>query len=620
MGGIAGMVRMGGGDPLDPEILLRMRETLRHRGPDDAGIWFSRDGRVGLAHRRLSILDLSEAGKQPMDDGAGQTWVTYNGEIYNFIELRAELERRGLRFSSETDTEVLLAAYREWKESCLDRLNGMFAFALFDERSKQLFLARDRAGKKPFYYAFAGDRFIFASELNTLLRDPAVSREIDLRALNFFLAYGFVPGDLSIFRGIRKLPPAHAMTLELASGRLRRWRYWWLPVPRWERNDKEDLLAELESLLEDAVRIRLRSDVPLGVLLSGGLDSSLVVALTSRVSSRPVETFTIRFKETEQKEQDYANTVARRFGTSHHELVIQSDVLEILPELMKQFDEPLADPSLIPTYYVCRETRKSVTVALSGEGGKQLFGGYLRYGLTHRDARIIESFPAHLRRWAATASCFFPRGSRPREYILRLQHDTVTNFVARTLLFDHDARSNLLQRDVLNELGEDLLEPEMHLRSWFKISSQDFVNRMTATDFHVYLPDDILVKVDRASMFVSLEVRAPLLDYRVAEFSFSRVPGSLNVNREERFLLQRLGSRLLPPASSLSRKAGCGIPLRAWLGRNAGGLMEMIPTALPGLFNHRYMEKVVRSGGRGLSSRDCRIFALLVFEYWRQAH
>jgi asparagine synthase (glutamine-hydrolysing) len=598
-----------------------MREALYHRGPDDAGIWLNQNGRVGLAHRRLAILDLSEAGRQPMHDEVGGTWITYNGEIYNFLELRAQLEQRGHVFFSGTDTEVLLAAYREWKEHCLEHLNGMFAFALFDAPAGQLFLARDRVGKKPLYYAWSGSRFLFASEPKALLQDPAISRDIDLRALNFYLAYGFIPDDLSIFRNIRKLPPAHAMTVELATGRICRWCYWHLPSSVPEPGNEEDLLAELECLLEDAVRLRMRSDVPLGVFLSGGLDSSLIVALVSRMASQPVETFTIGFDETEQDERSYANIVARHFGTRHHALVIRPDVLQILPELVQHVDEPFADPSLLPTYYVCRETRKSVTVALSGDGGDDLFGGYRRYVAIDRDARIIARLPAFLRRWGATASHGLPRGSKVREYIQRLQHDAATAFATWSLLFNVETRRRLFRRDILNELGELLYEPEARLQTLFNQTAEhDVVNRMIATDFHGYLPDDILVKVDRASMSVSLEVRAPLLDYRVVEFAFSRTPGALKVHRAGKILLRKLGRRLLPPALSLNRKAGFGIPLRAWLGRDAGGLMDGVPAALAGLFNRNATEEVIRSAGSGLASRDRRVFALLVFDLWRQAY
>ena len=621
MCGIVGIVRVGNGDAIDRERLLRMREALQHRGPDDAGIWLDQHRGVGLAHRRLAILDLSEAGRQPMHDEVGGTWITYNGEIYNFIELRADLERRGHRFSSGTDTEVLLAAYREWKEHCLNHLNGMFAFALYDAAAGQLVLARDRMGKKPLYYTFSDGYFFFASEPKALLQDAAISRDIDLRALNFFLAYGFIPDDLSIFRSVRKLPPAHAMTLDLAGGRIRRWRYWSLPSPTQPYGGEEDLLAELEVLLEDAVRLRLRSDVPLGVFLSGGLDSSLIVALASRVASRPVETFTIGFDEPERDERNYADIVTRHFGTRHHELVLRPDVLQTLPELVQHVGEPFADASLIPTYYVCRETRKSVTVTLAGDGGDDLFGGYRRYITADRDARTMAYFPARFRHLAAVASRVLPHGHKIREYVQRLQHDATTTFFAWSLFFDLEARSRLLRREVLDELGETLFEPEAHLRTLFRgAADPDFVNRMMAADFQCYLPDDILVKVDRASMSVALEVRAPLLDYRVAEFAFSRVPGALKVNRGGKILLKKLGRRLLPSALPLSRKAGFGIPLRAWLGRDAGMLMQEVPSALADLFDPRATGEFIRSAGRGLASRDRRVFALLVFHLWRQAY
>ena len=411
------------------------------------------------------------------------------------------------------------------------------------------------------------------------------------------------------------------MTVELATGRIHRWCYWHLPSAVPEFGDGEELLAELECLLEDAVRLRMRSDVPLGVFLSGGLDSSLIVALVSRMAAQPVETFTIGFDETKQDERGYADIVARHFGTRHHVLVIRPDVLQLLPDLVKHIDEPLADPSLLPTYYVCRETRKHVKVALAGDGGDDLFGGYRRYIATERDARIIARLPAFLRRWGATASHGLPRGSKVREYIKRLHYDAATAFSTWSLLFDVETRRRLLRPDILNQLGVALYEPEARFQTLFnRTSEHDGVNRMIATDFHGYLPDDILVKVNRASMSVSLEVRAPLLDYRVAEFAFSRIPGALKVHRAGKLLLRKLGHRLLPPALPLHRKAGFGIPLRAWLGRDAGGLMDNVPAALAGLFNRKATEEVIRSAGSGLASRDRRVFALLVFDLWRQAY
>lgn len=621
MCGIVGVARIGTGKPVEPERLLRMRETLRHRGPDDAGIWLHPDGGVGLAHRRLAILDLSEAGRQPMHDVQADTWITYNGEIYNYLELREALQRRGHRFRTDTDTEVLLVAYREWGEACLTHLNGMFAFALYDRAADTLVLARDRMGKKPLYYSLAAGQLLLASEPKALLTDAAVSRDLDLRAVNFFLAYGYIPGDLSVFRSIRKLPPGQALRVTLSSGQTRRWSYWTLPeaATAGETGDDAALLDELQALFEDAVRIRLRSDVPLGVFLSGGLDSSLVVAMTSRLSSRPVETFTIGFDESERDERSYATIVAQHFGTHHHELVIRPDVFGVLPELVRQYDEPFADPSLIPTFYVCREARRSMTVALAGDGGDDVFGGYRRYQAALRDAHLMRYMPAGIRRWVASSSRLLPRGGRYRAYAQRLGDDTVAPFIARRQLFDQPTRRRLLTDSVLAELGAAVDEPERHLRSCFaQTAHRDFVTRMIATDFQTYLPDDILVKVDRASMAVSLEVRAPLLDFRLAEFAFARLPGRLKVHGGGKVILRKLGERLLPQELPLHRKAGFGIPLRRWVGKKDSEWVSSTALAGTGLFAPRAVDEIVQAAGTGLAAHDRRVFALLVFDLWHQ--
>jgi asparagine synthase (glutamine-hydrolysing) len=622
MSGIAGVALLGTvGDPVEPKLLARMGDALRHRGPDDGASWLSGDGRVGLTHRRLAVLDLSAGGREPMRDPLADTCVVFDGEIYNYLEIRAELEQRGHRFRTGTDTEVLLVAYREWKEDCLGRLNGMFAFALYDEARRRLFLARDRVGEKPLYYAFRPDRLVFASELKALLQDPEVSTELDLRALNCFLAYGFVAGDLSIVRAVRKLPPAHAAILEVPDGHVRTWRYWTVPPPGLRATEEEALLQELEALLEEAVRIRLRSDVPLGAFLSGGLDSSLVVALMSRAAPQPVETFTVRFEDNTLNERRYAKLVSRHFRTQHHEVVIRPNVLHVLPELVHQLDEPFTDPSVISSYYVCRETRRSVTIALSGDGGDEVFGGYRKYLAAVRDARLVQSAPPGLWRWTASLSRLLPETSRARRYATRLGDDAVTGYVGRSLLFDRVARRRLFRPEVLDALGPALDEPEERLVASFEeVAGQDLVTRMIAADFRVYLPDDVLAKVDRLSMAVSLEVRAPLLDHRVVEFAFARVPGHLKVLGAGKLLLTRLGHRLLPRELPLDRKAAFGIPVRTWLARHPGVVMDVVPAALPRLFNPRSVEAIVRAGGRGLAVRDRRIFALLVLGLWSQAY
>lgn len=361
--------------------LHQAREALVHRGPDDAGEWWAPDGRVGLAHRRLSILDLSPAGHQPMADESGELHIVFNGEIYNHRELRAELEGKGHRFRSRTDTEVILYAYREWGSECLPRLNGMFAFGLYDMRSGSLILARDRAGEKPLFYHLADGTLRFGSELKALLADPALPRSIDPEALDCYLATGYVPGERCILRGYRKLPPAYALLFDVRRGSARMWRYWQLPdlLPDAQTTDEAAALEELEHLLEDAVRRQLVADVPVGVLLSGGVDSSLVTAMAVRSDAR-VKTFTIRFPgHGKLDETEHARLIARHFGTEHTELAAEPTTANLIPKLARQFDEPMVDSSMIPTFMVAQLVRQHCTVALGGDGGDELFGGYQHY-------------------------------------------------------------------------------------------------------------------------------------------------------------------------------------------------------------------------------------------------
>ena len=366
MCGICGIARTDG-RRADPDVLQSMIRTMQHRGPDDEGMWCSPDGRVGLAHRRLSIIDLSPAGHQPMKDAAGRLWISFNGEIYNFKELRVELQQLGHEFHTATDTEVILEAYREWDLDCLKKLNGMFALALFDLDRQRLFLARDRAGEKPLFYCHRSGRFAFASELKALMKDPEFRPSVDHFALNQYLAFGYIPGDSCILRGVQKLPQGCAMTYELGTDSVRVWPYWNLPQPMNGRvASEEELLEEFESLLLDSVRLRMIADVPVGIMLSGGIDSSLVTAMAARVSARP-RTFNISFPgHGTFDEAPYARMVAKHFGTEHVEVAAEPATIDLLPELARQYDEPMADSSMVPTYLVSRLIRRDATVALGG--------------------------------------------------------------------------------------------------------------------------------------------------------------------------------------------------------------------------------------------------------------
>lgn len=601
--------------------LEAMLEAMRHRGPDDAGLFWSSDGRVGLAHRRLSIIDLSPLGHQPMADGSGQLWIVFNGEIYNYRELKAELVARGRRFRSASDTEVILEAYREWGLECLSRLNGMFAFALYDAAARRIFLARDRAGEKPLFYRHADGRLTFASELKAMMADGAFPRRLDLAALDFYLAYGYVPHDHCILRGVSKLPQAHAMTYDLDSDRLECWRYWDLPQPGGDGNASEDELAEeLGHLLADSVRLRLIADVPVGILLSGGLDSSLVTAAAAEVSSAPLKTFTVSFPgHGVYDEGPYARLVADYFDTEHVELVAEPATVELLPELARQYDEPIADHSMVPTYLVSRQIRAGATVALGGDGGDELFGGYPHYSWL----RSIESWrgrlPQWLRRLGGPLARRVPMGLRGRNYLIGFTGDNAWSLAHVNMHFDRHWRRKLLA-PVWPGGGETDDAPEQ-----FKVnlcrSDRTLLQNATAADFRSYLVDDILVKVDRASMLCSLEVRAPWLDHRIVELAFGRVPDRLRAGEAGRKVLPRmLGRRMLPPHMDLQRKRGFMIPLAHWLGGQWGGFIEdVLRQADPNLFDRAAIGRLLAGQRMGLVNEH-RIFALAIFELWRREY
>lgn len=592
--------------------------TMRHRGPDASGEWRSADRSVALGHRRLSIIDLSEAGSQPMSDASGHLQITFNGEIYNYREVRKTLEDLGRRFRSASDTEVLLQAYSEWGTDCLRRINGMFAFAIYDLRERRIFLARDRAGEKPLFYRHAGGRLAFASELKALLLQSSFSRVINTEALDHYLAYGYVPGELCLLEGVRKLPPAHALTYSIEKDDLRVWRYWNLPEPvSANEADPEELLQQLDELLADAVRLQLVADVPVGVLLSGGVDSSLITAMAARVSNSPVRTFTITFPgQGVYNEGPYARMVASHFGTRHTELVAEPATVELLPQLARQYDEPVGDSSMVPTYLVSKLVRESCTVALGGDGGDELFGGYRHYSSIQRQMRWRGLLPGPVKRTIGAASGFLPPGFRGRTSLRSLATIDRDAWTGATLHFDGHWRRRLapatraLQgfppeayRLNAGELGDTVLQ------------------KMTAADFATYLPEDILVKVDRASMLASLEVRAPFLDYRVIEFAFGKVPDALRATRTTRkVLLKLLAARLLPKTLDLQRKQGFSLPLHSWFqgpwGRYIGNVVRSAP---PDMFDPDVVGALLK-GQQDNFAHAQRLFNLAILELWRREY
>ncbi len=557
MCGIAGIIQSGSGTRAGfaSRAARAMADSLTHRGPDDAGVWESADGTVALSHRRLSIIDLSPLGRNPMAWDHGRLWITFNGEIYNFLELRQELEAEGHRFRSQTDTEVILAAYDQWGVECVHRLVGMFAFAIWDEPKRRLWLVRDRLGKKPVYYTDVAGTLRFASELKALVGDPEVARNVDPEAVRLYLRYGYVPSPYTIYAGVHKLPPAHHLMCE--RGRVTVHRYW-DPVPyalgRTSFTDAE-AEAQLETRLATAVRQRMIADVPLGGFLSGGIDSSLVVALMQEQSTVPVRTFTIRFDNPEYNEADHAALVARHLGTEHHEQTCDNrQMLSVIDRLPRMFDEPFADSSAVPTYLLSQTARERVTVALSGDGGDELFFGYPRYRF-HSSAATVLSMPRSLRRAAAFGAARMPtrRLRRIADVLRSDDEDRYAGFI-----------SWWSPADIATLTGRKPIDAPLYadvLRRSVGLARDD---RPGLLDLVSYLPEDILTKVDRASMAVSLEVRAPLLDHRVVEFALGLSTSLKRRAGAMKWLLRQLLYKRVPRELVDRPKMGFGVPLEDW--------------------------------------------------------
>ena len=553
-----------------------------------------------------------------MQDQARGLSIVFNGEIYNFVDLRNELSAAGYSFRSNTDTEVILAAYDFWGDKCLTRLNGMFAIAIFDARKRIVFLARDRAGEKPLFYRLERGTLYFSSELKGLLANPNLPRDVDPEALDSYLATGIVAGDRCILKGYNKLPAAHAMRFDLQAGDAKLWRYWQLP--EFDNNsrsgDEESLLYELETLLEDSVARQMTADVPVGILLSGGVDSSLITAMAARRSSK-LRTFCVGFPgHAKLDETAHARLIARHFGTEHTELVAEPTTADLLPVLARQFDEPMADSSMFPTYLLCNQVRTYCSVALGGDGGDELFAGYNRYSNLLWIQRKLASIPIGMRRGISNlAGRFLPAGLKGKNYLQALGVDLQTNLPLLVTLFEPAHRRKLLRYSLDHPLNaeEDLLNRTP--------LEEDLLQRATRMDFQNYLADDILVKVDRCSMLASLEVRAPLLDYRLIEFAYRVVPSHLKaMNREKKILLKRLANLVLPSEFDKKRKQGFSIPMTDWL--KAGPFRELFWDTLFAsdcLFDTKVVTHLFKGQDAGLNNSE-RLFALVQFEIWRKTH
>ncbi|HEX3249066.1 MAG TPA: asparagine synthase (glutamine-hydrolyzing) [Pyrinomonadaceae bacterium] len=619
MCGIAGFVDHGDFSVEErTATLTRMCQVIFHRGPDDQGIQI--DGPVGLGMRRLSIIDLS-GGHQPMSGEDGSVTVVFNGEIYNFHELQEQLKARGHLFKTNSDTESIVHAYEEFSDSCVTYLRGMFVFAIWDDKSKTLLLARDRAGKKPLYYTrTARGSFIFGSELKSILQHPDVEREIDLEALDAYITLGYVPDPLSIFRGIHKLPPGHTLTYSQDKITLK--QYWDFTYESTPARSEKSYVEELRVLLEDAVRARLISDVPLGAFLSGGIDSSTVVALMAKLMGQPVKTFSIGFREDSYNELKYARITAEKYGTDHHEFFVTPEICEVADELAWHFDEPFADPSAIPTYMVSKLARQYVTVALSGDGGDELFGGYERY-LVERNRRMFAQLPKAFRENVMyPLSVRLPHGARGRNLLHNLALDPVHRYLDSVSVFTSMNRSLLYSADFKRELENRHSVTDTFLDHASKVKTGADLDLLLYIDSKTYLPGDILTKVDRMSMAASLETRAPLLDQKLIDF-VTRIPAALKiVGNETKYILKRAVKGLVPDEIMTRPKQGFGLPLAKWINQELRGriretLTETI-TRQRGYFEPSYIKVILDEHERGRRDHSYSLWALLMLELWHR--
>ena len=624
MCGITGVVYHDAHRSADVAQIRRMCNTLVHRGPDDEGFYV--EGNAGLGMRRLSIIDLV-TGHQPISNEDGSVWIVFNGEIYNFPELRRELEQKGHEFSTDTDTETIVHAYEEYGEACVQKLNGMFAFAIWDRRNHKLLLARDRLGIKPLYY-FANDRcLVFGSELKAILECGEVPRDLNRQALDIFLAFEYVPAPMSMFNGINKLPAGHILVLQ--DGRVSVKEYWDVrrdPV----EGSEEELGESLYELLKDAVRIRLMSDVPLGAFLSGGVDSSTIVCMMSEIMDRPVQTFSIGFDDPSYNELDYARAVAQHFGTDHHELVISPDIVGLVDTLVGHLDEPMADVSIFPTYLVSKLARESVTVVLSGDGGDELFAGYDWY-VADRIERYYRWLPGPIRRGLIPSIISrVPPSARKKGLV-----NKVKRFVEGSALpsgLQH-YRWNTFLTDERRDLiySDELRASNGHLKtdSWFRtyldaFDDTDPLWQQQYADIKTYLVDDILAKVDRMSMANSLEARTPFLDHRVVEFA-AGLPSNLKLRGlSTKYLLKQSMASRLPRQVITRGKEGFSIPMKNWLRQELSPMMEEVLSAerirCAGLFNPQYVQTLKSEHLSGVANHAHLLWSLMIFEIWRERY
>ena len=607
------------------DALKAMGERIFHRGPD-AGSEFLTD-KVGLCHRRLAIIDLSDAGVQPMKSENEQVVISFNGEIYNFLELREELIEQGVEFKTNTDTEVILALYQSIGIKLLDKINGMFAFAIWDNVKQELFVARDRIGKKPLYYSFFNNDIVFASELKAMLALPSIPKDIRLDAVHDFFAYQYIPDPKTIFQGIHKLEPGHYLTVN-AQG-LKNQQYWDISFSNLTDQPESELIKELQQLAGDCTANRMMSDVPLGAFLSGGVDSSGIVALMAehakKTDGEAIATCSIGFDEEKFNETEFAKQVAKQYGTNHHELTVHDNVADSLKHIVSFFDEPFADPSLVPTYFVSKLAREKVTVAIAGDGGDEVFAGYSKYSVDHVENQLRNKFPKWLRK-AVFPSLAKIAGKvnlapfkKANSLLTSLSVDPAMGFYITNSMITDQSWLSLINDETKAQL--DNYHPSTQtIKKYNQADGKDHLSKILYTDMKTYLPGGILVKVDRMSMANSLEVRAPILDYKLMEFA-ATVPSKYKFNHgEKKYLLKEAFKKYLPDDILYRKKMGFSVPLASWLRNELKDITEAKlvenPSGLKKIFETSEINKLWSEHLSMAKDHSTVLWSMLMFQMW----
>lgn len=642
MCGIVGAWEFKNKNKVGEPLIKSMTDCLYYRGPDDTGIFVDEKNNIGLGHRRLSILDLSPAGHQPMANDDQTIWITFNGEVYNFSEIRKDLIKKGYSFKSNSDTEVIIKSYQEWGIDCIQKFRGMFAFAIWDAKKEKLFLVCDRAGVKPLYYYFDGDRLLFSSELKAFHKNPEFKKKINFDALALFLQFGYILAPYTIFENTYKVKPGHYLEVD-KGGNIKETKYWDIIdfyLAEKTNRTEEEIEKELEEILTESFKYRMVSDVPVGVFLSGGVDSSLVTALLQKDSKIPLKTFTIGFEEKEYNEAPYAKKIAEYLGTDHHELYCTGkDALEIVKKLPDIYDEPFGDSSGIPTYLVSKFAREKVTVALSADAGDELFCGYSRYMALNDYYNTIKKWPPFIIQTLSLLICAFsadfwakfynlfkpilPKYVNVKEKIYKFQN---------VLKYKNGKLSSIVENSHTHwsqeEVSRMLIKKHQQLKTNFsefeRVGGLDAMTQMQAVDFKTYLPDDILVKVDRATMAVSLEAREPLIDHKIAEY-IAKVPIDFKYkNGQSKYILRKILYKYLPKELVERPKQGFAIPIDKWLKKDLRELLEKYLSEdrirEQGIFDEKDIKKSLDSYLSGGSDSAYKFWFLLIFQMWHEKY